>query len=419
MRWIGRICVGWLLAATACGGSGPKTRASCGDDDACAGGVCFEQQCYDACTSRDDCADDEICVWKDGTSHEVAICLLASDLAGCSEPADCQGVLRLGACEEPACTAEGLCDAVPRPGCDEPDACGDDACADTLPDDATDDGRVTSNVIHGRFPLPAELTDVAVKQGVSNPFSFRLELDEVATWFQVAEGSIDLAATLEHATFVPDSAGPVDDPHVAVSLRVGTGAERASVCSTGEAYGPADVTLDPSSLAPTGGVEPTRWTATEATIATINSGAVTGCLDVVPPVDGRWTLSELALDFRLAAACTEEPADLSGTWTGTYACTNWLDRVSSPEAGPVTLVVTQDGRHATYTDEGGASYEGVVCGRAFSFAGGKIPEAGPLEGYFESGRLEVAADGLTATKTSIWHGAAGWGTCNDQLTRQP
>jgi|GEM_PF-2224018 len=419
MRWITRVGIVLLLGTTACGGAGHKTRQSCGSDAECAGGVCFHQQCYAACTSRADCVEGEVCVWKTPSNQPVAFCLLASDLVGCEGAADCRGLLRLAACEEAACTADGLCDAVPRTGCDGPDTCAGDTCGDTLPADTTDGGRVTSNLIHARFPMPPELIDVPVKRGVSNPLDFRLELDEVATWFQVAEGSIDLAETLQHASFVPDSAVPVDAPHVAVSLRVGTGAERASVCTTGEAYGPADAALDADSLQPSGDVEPTSWTATEATLATLNSGAVTGCLDVVPPIDGRWSLSELALDFRLAAACSEAPADLAGTWTGTYTCTNWIGATSSPEEGTVTLVITEDDRHASYTDEGGATYDGVVCGRAFSFAGGRPPSADALDGYFESGRIEMAPDGKTATKASTWHGAMGWGTCADQLTRQP
>ena len=418
MRWIVGASLA-ALAAASCGGEDRKARRDCASDADCDSGVCFQQQCYQACTSRDECTDDEICVWRTAEGRQASLCLLASDLAGCVEPADCQDLLRLAACEDATCTVDGLCDTVPRAGCLDPDACAGDACGDGSDGDTTDGSRLTSTIIHTRFPLPQELANVPVHAGVSNPFDFRLELDEVVTWFQVAEGTIDVQATLAFATFQPTVVAPVDDLRLTVGLRVGTGVERATVCSTGEPYGPSDLALDASTLQLAGSAEPATWTATDATLATVNSGVVTGCLDVVPPVDGTWTLSELALGFRLATVCTDPPLDLAGTWTGTYACTNWLGETSSPEDGTVTLSVTQDGRQASYTDEGGATYDGVVCGGAFSFAGGKAPAPGSLDGYFESGRLEMAADGKTATKASTWHGAYGWGTCTDQLTRQP
>lgn len=424
------VCVALAIALTlaGCGDGGGKRAMSCETDDDCDGGVCFAAACYEACTRQSDCADDELCAHKvSDTGADATVCVVASTWAGCTADEGC-AALAITPCETARCqldqqtcvvdvaadgatcqsadTGAGTCVAG---DCEPSCAPGSAGCGGAV---------VTSKPIHVRFPMPAELQVVRVNANVSNPFSFRLDLSEVAPWFQVAEGSIDLEETVQYATFQPDGIAPLEAPEVTVTLRVGTGVEQATVCTTGEAYGPATLPLDPASLQLAGTVEPKAIAATDQTLATINAGAVTGCIDVVPPVSGQWTLSQLALDFLLKKTCTEEPADLSGTWSGTYTCQNH-GYEDSTEDGTVELVITQDGRQATYTDEGGAFYTGVICGRTFSFAGGRAPEPGSLDGYFESGSFVMNADGQTATKTSTWHGFSSWGDCADDLTRRP
>jgi|GEM_PF-3257129 len=106
-----------LLLAAACADDGKKFRKSCGDDTDCAGGVCFEEQCYDACTSKDDCAADEICVWKSTDGGDVSLCVVAADQAGCTSAGECDGLLRLGDCEEAVCGPSQLCQAAPLADC--------------------------------------------------------------------------------------------------------------------------------------------------------------------------------------------------------------------------------------------------------------------------------------------------------------
>jgi hypothetical protein len=44
-----------LVVAAGCGGGGKKASRSCSLDEDCSGGVCFEEQCFDACGKQGDC----------------------------------------------------------------------------------------------------------------------------------------------------------------------------------------------------------------------------------------------------------------------------------------------------------------------------------------------------------------------------
>jgi len=52
---------GWFVGAAVvvllagCGQVGKKTRTPCQDAAECGGGVCYENECYTACTSQDQC----------------------------------------------------------------------------------------------------------------------------------------------------------------------------------------------------------------------------------------------------------------------------------------------------------------------------------------------------------------------------
>ena len=106
------------------------------------------------------------------------------------------------------------------------------------------------------------------------------------------------------------------------------------------------------------------------------------------------------------------PSDFSGTWTGTYECTFRDALCGEPFGGDITLMVTQNGCAATYSDEE-ATYEGSVCGNVFEFEGG-----GP--GYTESGTLTlVTPNEATKESTFVNTGDSCTGDCADVLSRQP
>jgi len=122
----------WLvlgaMSLVACGGDdGKKARVACTDDGGCGGGMCFEQECYDACTELAPCAADELCVRKDRAGTEIDVCVVAADFAADEPPCvnaqpDCdaivRGVCQFVGCHEGACLLANVTDGLP---CNVPD----------------------------------------------------------------------------------------------------------------------------------------------------------------------------------------------------------------------------------------------------------------------------------------------------------
>jgi hypothetical protein len=143
-----------VLLVAACGDGGKKNRTDCSADAECSGGVCFASECYTACTSRDDCATDEVCVWRDSDDGQLSICITAAEQTGCTNDTSCEGLVRLAACEQAAClTDTGLCGVTPLAECTPEDQCGDgqcgpfENCADCA-DDCPCDGTCRTGVCH-------------------------------------------------------------------------------------------------------------------------------------------------------------------------------------------------------------------------------------------------------------------------------
>jgi len=181
-----------------------------------------------------------------------------------------------------------------------------------------------------------------------------------------------------------------------VSLRVASASD-ATVCDTGELYGPYTVSNGAVAGDPS-------VSATAPTLRLANQGDLAICMIVTSPVDAT---IDINADTVSAATdeCTEAPADISGLWEGPYSCT---DSCYGTEESYAALTIVQSGYSATYTDSE-ASYEGTVCGNTFNFSG-----SGP--GYTESGTFVLNADG-TANKTSSYQNTDGLcgGSCSDQL----
>lgn len=190
-------------------------------------------------------------------------------------------------------------------------------------------------------------------------------------------------------------------------LRVAASEAIETVCAFGELYGPFDVMLDSAFQPAT--VSPGTASATQATIDVVNTGAYSLCVQVLPPIDAIVDLNRLGFTV---SDCSEPPADISGTWGGTFSCNDNCDSGS----GSVTLTIEHsetDSSIATYTDESGASYQGTVCGNRFSFKGGIASS------FEESGTFVLNADG-TASKTSTYKETPPGictGTCLDALVR--
>jgi hypothetical protein len=188
-----------------------------------------------------------------------------------------------------------------------------------------------------------------------------------------------------------------------VTARIGYAEDVDTVCQTGSLYGPFTITgtTQPETI------DPPTISAEPSALSVINTGSFVVCLEVVSPVNAIINVDEVAVDV---TPCEETPADFSGTWTGTYSCTN----VGCPddENVPITLTVTQDGHSAHYTDDQGGSFQGTVCGNVFRFNG-----TGP--GYRESGTLTLTGEDK-ATKTATWvaDDNSCKGDCTDNLARE-
>ena len=129
---------------------------------------------------------------------------------------------------------------------------------------------------------------------------------------------------------------------------------------------------------------------------------------ITSPIDAYLTVSDVAVDL---TECDQSQADIIGTWTGTYTCTNF--GVGNEVDLPVTLTISQndDGSYHYEAKGDEAVYDGHLCGNTFKFNGG-------VEGdYTESGTFVLNDDG-TASKTSTWNsippGVMG-GNCTDSL----
>ena len=190
-------------------------------------------------------------------------------------------------------------------------------------------------------------------------------------------------------------------------IRVGTAEQVDTVCEVGELYGPFSITLadnfQPES------VSPAEADATQQTLDVINTGSYSICVQIMPAITAIADLNSLIVDMD---SCTEAPANIAGTWTGSYVCEG-----TCPESGTVTLEIEQnadDPTIASYTDDANAAYEGRVCGNRFSFTGGLT------DSYDESGTFVLNADG-SASKTSTYIDISPImicsGTCTDILER--
>jgi len=196
-----------------------------------------------------------------------------------------------------------------------------------------------------------------------------------------------------------------------MTMRVARFEDSGTVCSTGELYGPYDIELDDDFSASS--VSPPASSATQQTLDIINTGGYSICIQVTPVIDATANLDFVEVDI---GNCNEPPANIAGSWSGPYSCTSDLSS-SCDDAGNVQLAIVQDSEDpskASYTDDGGASYEGRVCGNRFSYQGGE-PSV-----YDESGTFILNSDGSASKNSSyqdIGPSPVCSAKCTDSLTR--
>lgn len=263
-----------------------------------------------------------------------------------------------------------------------------------------------------RLVAPLENAVVDVPLVANQPTTINLTLQLPPEIGTVESAVIDVEGTLDHVTIggIPlwqliarkaaRLLGQADDIGAVATIRVGSNPE--TVCETGITYGPFTVSHGTSLV-----VDPPTATANEATLEVINLGLMTICLTVTANIDAVLSVDAVAMD--IAEGRCASPADFSGTWSGTWGCVN---NCGENDGGDIVLVVTQDGTDASYTDDGGATYTGVVCGDMFRFE-----YVG--ENYRERGTLTLTGPN-TAVKRSTWRSHTPpycGGDCTDNVTR--
>lgn len=178
------------------------------------------------------------------------------------------------------------------------------------------------------------------------------------------------------------------------------------VCSSPNVFGPYTIlgAIGTALTSDTGTAAPTA-----AVVNLSNLGSVEVCVVTTPPINAYLTVTGVVVDFEDCAAPTVNVANTE--WSGTYTCDNFG---VGDEGGGVDLTITrnQDGSYH-YVDDGGAEYDGHLCGNKFKFSGGLVSS------YTESGTL-VFSSNTAATKTSTWTGlqpGTVGGNCSDTLER--
>lgn len=259
-------------------------------------------------------------------------------------------------------------------------------------------------------PLESAVADVPLQANVPTTVTFSLQLPPDIPLVTAAE--IDIAGTIDHvridgiplwqliARKVSRLFGKADDIGATATIRIGS--DPQTVCETGIEYGPFQVSHGTSLV-----VTPPTVSADAATLEVINLGSMTLCLTITANIDATLSVDAVAMD--IAEGHCDSPGNFAGTWTGVYDCGN---SCVEPFGGDVEMVVTQQGTTASYTDDGGETFTGVVCGDMFRFE--RIGASST-----ERGTMTLQPDG-TAIKRSTWRSHEPpycGGDCVDYLTR--
>ncbi len=116
----------------------------------------------------------------------------------------------------------------------------------------------------------------------------------------LGSGSIEIDPSV--ITVTPSGSGKFftrlqDNDVLRITVWVGTIDEEETVCTTGDEYGPYDVTLD-ENLVPVS-VDPSTVNLRDSTLDALNSGEFSLCVEVVSPVTGEVTIESLTFNLGL------------------------------------------------------------------------------------------------------------------------
>jgi len=279
---------------------------------------------------------------------------------------------------------------------------------------ATTDLKITAGV-------PSANQDVAVAGGGSGTIAQVYTVPAtLGAGLAVTDVSVNLNDTLDLPSSVfkarakpgvPAGArGAAGDSVGQMTVWIGPSFLGTGVCGSPDAimYGPVAITETAGGGA---AADPPTVQATLPTVNVINTGSAAICVQIDADQDIDAHFEEVAMDV---TTCDDAATFIGGEWEGTYTCRN--SGGCADESGDVFIFLGQDtGSHsATYTDDGGGSFSGEVCGNEFRFDGGY---GSPVLFVQEGGTFTVTGPGQ-ARKHSEWHdvppGTCG-GVCDDVL----
>jgi hypothetical protein len=292
-----------------------------------------------------------------------------------------------------ACRAAGLVLA----------ACSLLSCSDDDPADSTDGTPVRVVV-----PLEGAVSQMQLFANQTSQFVFTLQLPPEYRSVQAVE--LDAEGSARHVRVDGLSlislirarlaAGLVPSGGQGATATIRVGSDPSTVCTEGIPYGPFQVSTSTE-------VTPETVEATEPTLEIINSGMIVMCVSITPTVDALFSVD--SVEVNVTQGSCGSPASFAGRWVGTYECGN---SCGAPFGDSIELTVTQNGASASYTDDGGATFTGTVCGNLFRFE--RV-----TSGEIERGTLTLEGNNQ-ATKRSTWRGTSPpycGGNCVDVLTR--
>lgn len=306
-------------------------------------------------------------------------------------------------------------------------------------------GGATSDVV--MVSLGDSVKNVLVEPGVATQFSFTYTmpsalLSEPITSYK--DFTVNLADTMQHVQVTSSAVADNDEPGLfdpyqilqrlakidflgtVLGIEAAVAATGATVtvyvsypgdpdaCTKGSVLGSynfdGDFDTQPTSstaIATTDGMGPGRHV--------VAMGSFEMCLDISPlaiPMPAYVTVDEIAIEAEFCDLDALPDADILGSWSGLYSCSNVgePDEVDAPIQ--LTILKNSDGSYS-YVDDGAATYDGYFCGSEFRLVGG-VPGS-----YTESGKFTILSAGI-ASKESVWNSIpAGFsgGTCIDDLAK--
>ncbi len=148
------------------------------------------------------------------------------------------------------------------------------------------------------FELGAGLAtfEVQAGQAVQNTGSGAFDL----SGFSIGSGSIELDPTVITVTpsGTPTGKGSANlqaGGTLDITVWIASADEVATVCDTGEQYGPFSVALDANNVPIS--ISPSTFNLTDSTLDLLNSGSFSLCIEVISPVDGTVTINSLTFNF--------------------------------------------------------------------------------------------------------------------------